>query len=266
MMHLGLPTPAHIPPIHVIPPMAVPLPPQMRRLEIPYTSTLNFTSNINPRTPLRILSPLKLAASTSAAASSSPSSTVAPRRLNPPGPLKIVTSTIRDHGFRGLWVGHTGTLLRETGGTAAWFAVKEWVAGSLKDRRLRGTESIESTDSASNPHKRVHVGEATDDLLPWESAVSGAISGAACVLALYPADTVKSAMQTREEMRPSSSSASPSSYFNNKPPSFWKTCVQMYKMHGIRGLYAGCGMTVARALPSSAIVFVTYDGLSAWVG
>lgn len=36
----------------------------------------------------------------------------------------------------------------------------------------------------------------------------------------------------------------------------------MYKARGVRGLYAGGGMTIARAIPSSAIVFVVYDGLN----
>jgi ornithine carrier protein len=88
------------------------------------------------------------------------------------------------------------------------------------------------------------------------------VSGAACVLALYPADTVKSAMQTEEELlshqrRPAPAAGS---------PSFYRTFTKMYARHGVRGLYAGCGMTVVRAVPSSGIVFVVYDGLSAWIG
>ncbi|KAK7046662.1 mitochondrial carrier domain-containing protein [Favolaschia claudopus] len=169
----------------------------------------------------------------------------------PPGLVEIVRSTVATHGVRGLWLGHTGTILRETGGTASWFAVKEWVAGKLLERRLGPNRTTRSSDS----------------LLTWESAFAGAVSGAACVLALYPADTVKSAVQTEEELlshRFSSSrerKAAPT-----KPPSFYRTFVKMYTSHGVRGLYAGCGMTVLRAVPSSGVVFVVYDGLSAWIG
>jgi ornithine carrier protein len=160
----------------------------------------------------------------------------------PPGLVAIVRSTIASHGVRGLWLGHTGTILRETGGTASWFAVKEWVASALLERRL-GPKPSNTT------------------LLPWESAIAGAVSGAACVLALYPADTVKSAMQTEEELlshrqRPA----------RLAPASFYRTFRKIYAVHGVRGLYAGCGMTVVRAVPSSGIVFVVYDGLSAWIG
>ncbi|KAJ7695458.1 mitochondrial carrier [Mycena rosella] len=160
----------------------------------------------------------------------------------PPGLVAIVRATIASHGIRGLWLGHTGTILRETGGTASWFAVKEWVASALLDRRL----------GPSRPN---------NNLLPWESAVAGAISGAACVLALYPADTVKSAMQTEEELLSHRAGA-----HKLAPASFYRTFRKMYTMHGVRGLYAGCGMTVLRAVPSSGIVFVVYDGLSAWIG
>ncbi|KAJ3822647.1 mitochondrial carrier domain-containing protein, partial [Lentinula raphanica] len=106
----------------------------------------------------------------------------------PARPFSIARHVVATNGLRGLWLGHTGTVLRETGGTAVWFAVKEWVARVLKDRR--------STSGFSSAEKNPSTA-----LLPWESAFSGAIAGAVCVAALYPADTVKSAMQTEEELR-----------------------------------------------------------------
>ncbi|KAF7323876.1 hypothetical protein MKEN_00609000 [Mycena kentingensis (nom. inval.)] len=164
-----------------------------------------------------------------------------------PGLVEVTRSTIAAHGIKGLWLGHTGTLLRETGGTSAWFAVKEWVASQLLSRRL-GPDYHKDKESA---------------LLPWESAVAGAVSGAACVLAIYPADTVKSAMQTEEELL---SNRAQTAAQRTPPLSFYQTFRKMYRTHGVRGLYAGGGMTVARAVPSSGIVFLVYDGLSAWIG
>ncbi|TFK41607.1 mitochondrial carrier domain-containing protein [Crucibulum laeve] len=178
-----------------------------------------------------------------------------------PGPFSILRTTVERHGVTGLWLGHTGTILRETGGSAAWFVVKEWVAGLLKERRLRHTLTDELI-----PRARVDV---STTLLPWESAVSGAIAGAVGALVLYPADTVKSAMQTEEELRSHTlTKVKLSSAKSSKPlvNGFWKTAVHMYKIHGVRGLYAGCGMTVVRAVPSSGIIFVVYDGLTAWFG
>ncbi|KAF5362595.1 hypothetical protein D9758_009588 [Tetrapyrgos nigripes] len=190
-----------------------------------------------------------------------------------PGPFSIIRNILKTNGIRGLWLGHTGTLLRETGGTASWFAMKEYVARLLIARH---------PPSPSPPA-----------LLPWESALAGSVSGAFCVAALYPADTVKSVMQTEEELlshrastataarewavgtsssstSPTSSSSSPS---QSKPKvrlkpssSFLSTFVTIYRSHGFRGLYSGCGMTMARAVPSSGIVFLVYDGLVARFG
>ncbi|KAJ7057844.1 mitochondrial carrier domain-containing protein [Mycena amicta] len=164
-----------------------------------------------------------------------------------PGLVEVVRSTVAAHGVKGLWLGHAGTVVRETGGTSAWFAVKEYVASTLLARRL-------------GPSYHLEPGSV---LLPWESAVSGAVSGAACVLAFYPADTVKSAMQTEEELlsHRRQRDAKPSPRL-----SFYQTFLKLYKAHGVRGLYAGGGMTALRAVPSSGIVFVVYDGLSAFVG
>ncbi|KAF8886507.1 mitochondrial carrier domain-containing protein [Infundibulicybe gibba] len=150
------------------------------------------------------------------------------------GPLSVLMSVIRTNGLRGLWLGHTGTLIRETGGTAAWFGTKEFVASLLVARRIK-RDHTSSLPPAS-----------AQQLRTWESAVSGACAGAAFNLALFPADTVKSIMQTEEELR----------------PTVGGTLRAMYLAQGIKGLYAGCGITVARSIPSSAMIFVIYDSLS----
>lgn len=165
-----------------------------------------------------------------------------------PGPISVLTSVIRNTGLRGLWLGHTGTAIRETGGGAAWFGTKEYVASLLVKRRLKNEGPPTS--------KRV-------DLRPWESALSGACAGAAFNFVLFPADTVKSAIQTEEELRPKTR------VLGEKlppKPTFLGTFKAMYKAQGIKGLYAGCGITVARSIPSSAIIFLIYDGLNKYLG
>ncbi|KAF5390108.1 hypothetical protein D9757_003829 [Collybiopsis confluens] len=279
-------TPARVPPIHSpIAPKLLPKDPISSSI-YPHPSASRPT--LKPATPHSGTSPL-------------------------PGPLTIVRNVLASNGVGGLWLGHTGTVLRETGGTAVWFAVKEWIARVLKDRRLNDTQ-FDTQAKSSIP------------LLPWESAFSGAVAGAVCVAALYPADTVKSAMQTEEELREmrtyqrralsaakewatssssalslSSSTSSPTlstSSTASKPlpkllstaaatttksmaletskkvietaatnagsMSFLQTFLQIYRTHGAKGLYSGCGMSMARAVPSSGIVFVVYDGLTAW--
>jgi ornithine carrier protein len=160
-----------------------------------------------------------------------------------PGPLQIVASVWQKQGVRGLWLGHTGTLIRETGGSAAWFTTKEAVAGYLASRRLSTKDSLSSISSASSK-------PGPPPPLPWESAVAGACAGAAYNLALFPADTVKSAVQTAEELRP-----------GQPRPTYFGMARALWAAQGMRGLYAGCGITIARSVPSSALVFAMYDGL-----
>jgi ornithine carrier protein len=266
---LNVPTPPRVPPIHV---PVLPKPPPRD----PTSSSIYARQSPPPQSIRTSLSPI-ITSST---------------KHHLPGPLAIVRNIIATNGVKGLWLGHTGTVLRETGGTAVWFSVKEWVGRLLKERRTKTEHSSSS-------------------LLPWESAFAGAISGAVCVAALYPADTVKSAMQTEEELRemrvyqqrassaarewstspPSTtltptSSTSSASYSTSKQPltassvlssalkrssraspesmSFLGTFLKIYRTHGAKGLYSGCGMSMARAVPSSGIVFVVYDGLRAW--
>jgi len=156
-----------------------------------------------------------------------------------PGPIAVLKSVVKNGGLRGLWLGQTATLIRETGGGAAWFTTKEYVARQLVARRKEKT---------NDKH-----------LKPWESAVAGACAGAMYNFVLFPADTIKSAIQTEEELRPTRPTVD-----GKVPPrpTFVGTAAAMYRAQGIRGLYAGCGITVARSIPSSAIIFLIYDGLS----
>ena len=44
-----------------------------------------------------------------------------------PGPLAVLKEVVRSSGVRGLWLGQVATLVRETGGSGAWFLCKEYV-------------------------------------------------------------------------------------------------------------------------------------------
>lgn len=168
-----------------------------------------------------------------ATATISPSAVTASLRALP-GPVEIIANISRQSGIRGFWLGHTGTLIRETGGSAAWFSTKEFIASLLITR---------SPGPSLDGRRR--------ELKTWESAVSGACAGASYNLALFPADTVKSTMQTEAELRPGS----------QQGRSFWAVGKEMWMKQGVKGLYAGCGVTIARSIPSSAIIFCIYDGL-----
>lgn len=174
----------------------------------------------------------------------------------PEGPWSIIRSVVRSYGLRGLWLGHTGTMLRESGGSALWFSTKEWTASWLHNRRRQGDLDLKA------PRKK------KEGPSPWESALAGALAGGVSTLLLYPADTVKSAVQTEDEFRPRPLPAAPGKISGSsvRPNSaFMAVAKQMYVANGIKGFYAGCGMTVVRAVPGSAVIFAVYDGLSAWL-
>jgi ornithine carrier protein len=166
-----------------------------------------------------------------------------------PGPFAIIASTIRSQGLKGLWLGQTGTLIRETGGGAAWFTTKEFVSSLFLARRAKGGGAGGTNDPSSK------------QLQPWESAASGACAGVAYNVVLFPADSVKSAIQTEQELRPRKPGMPPM-----PKTTFSGTFKAIYKAQGLKGLYAGMGITVARAAPSSAIIFVIYDTLDKHFG
>ncbi|KAK7202882.1 mitochondrial carrier domain-containing protein, partial [Myxozyma melibiosi] len=136
----------------------------------------------------------------------------------------------QSNGISGFWRGQLGTLFRETGGSAAWFGAYEFMSSLLRASR--------PADSQSNSQ--------------FIAMVSGACAGIAYNISLFPADSVKSRMQTDSVLGTGDSQQG-----------FWTVAKNMYKSGGIKVLYRGCGMTVARAAPSSAIIFLVYENLKA---
>lgn len=152
------------------------------------------------------------------------------------GPLALIADTVRQNGIRGLWLGQTGTFLRECGGSAAWFGTYEFVA------RLLVAEHQKKAPAG-------HVASKAD-LAAWELMLAGAMGGIAYNVSLFPADCVKSTMQTSAELHP-----------DRPTPGFGETFLNIYRTRGIRGLYAGCALTCLRSGPSSAMIFGLFETL-----
>jgi ornithine carrier protein len=105
----------------------------------------------------------------SSSASSAPHSAPPPakpdfKRL--PGPFTILRQIIVTKGLRGLWLGQTGTLLRETGGSSAWFTGFEVVSRMFMRRR-----------EVSQGLEKGSVKKA--DLTAWELCCAGGFAGRA---------------------------------------------------------------------------------------
>jgi len=62
--------------------------------------------------------------------------------------------------------------------------------------------------------------------------------------AFYPADTVKSMVQTNP---------------HHMGKGFWETFLHIYRAEGYRGLYRGWVITASRAAPAHAVIFAVYE-------
>lgn len=130
-----------------------------------------------------------------------------------------------------------GTLLRETGGSAAWFGSYEGVSAAF--RRGHDKPNIIGAESGEKTSLPIH-----------QQMFAGAVAGMSYNFAFFPADTIKSRMQTEEV-----------GTWNGSRPTFWGVGKTIWQQHGLKGLYRGCGITVARAAPSSALIFSIYETL-----
>lgn len=169
------------------------------------------------------------------------------QRKAPLRPIPVIKEIWRHEGLRGFWHGQMGTLIREAGGCAAWFGSKETTSKWFRERNERAL--------VKRGGSQQDVLESRDKALPlWQQAIAGASAGMSYNFLFFPADTVKSRMQT-----------SPISGAENGGGGVKKTFVEetraLWKQAGIKGFYRGCGITVLRSAPSSAFIFMVYDGL-----
>ncbi|GAB7347995.1 hypothetical protein MBLNU459_g5493t1 [Dothideomycetes sp. NU459] len=156
-----------------------------------------------------------------------------------PRPLTLIAAIYRHHGISGFWHGQTGTLIREMGGSAAWFGGYESI--SVAFRRLRR-------------QNQVAAGKVEDDSAPlplYQQLLAGAVAGMSYNFIFYPADTIKSRMQTEEV----------GALAARQRKTFWSVGSALWNQHGLKGMYRGCGITVFRSAPSSALIFSIYEFL-----
>lgn len=157
-------------------------------------------------------------------------------------PMAVIKDIFRHEGFLGFWHGQLGTLIREAGGCAAWFGSKETTSNFFMKRNLAKAKSpAEREATLANP-------------LPlWQQAVAGASAGVSYNFLFFPADTVKSRMQTS----PSGAGVVKSTFAGES--------VALWRQAGLKGFYRGCGITCLRSAPSSAFIFMVFDGLKKYV-
>ncbi|EPS31909.1 hypothetical protein PDE_06868 [Penicillium oxalicum 114-2] len=159
--------------------------------------------------------------------------------LKPIGPLGMVVRVFREEGLRGFWRGQMGTLIRETGGSAAWFGGYEAATSLLRSYSQPGSS------------------ESTESLPVHQQMLAGASAGISYNFLFYPADTIKSRMQTADVSLLAAS---------GERQTFASVGRAIWRQQGLKGLYRGCGITCARSAPSSAFIFSVYEGLRSYFG
>lgn len=135
--------------------------------------------------------------------------------------MGMIRHSVREEGLSVLYRGHVGTLLREIPGTAGWFGAYETLLRMLTP-----------------------PGVAREALPGWKVVLAGALGGTVYWSAMYPADTIKSAMQNARA---------------GEARGFLDTGRSIFARGGLRGLYAGLVPTLLRAAPANAAVFLAYE-------
>ena len=134
------------------------------------------------------------------------------------GTIQCIRESFLREGPGVFFKGWTSTLLREIPGSAAWFGCYE-----------------------AYVHHMTPTGEEPS---PSTIIVGGGLGGMGYWTAFYPADSVKTVLQSSE----------------NKG-SFSGTFMRLLREGGIRKLYRGLTPTLMRALPANAAVFYVYEVL-----
>jgi ornithine carrier protein len=96
-------------------------------------------------------------------------------------------------------------------------------------------------------------------LATWQLMVAGGCAGVAFNATFFPADVLKSIFQTQSNAQlgvPAGLS---------KRQAVYHVVRKIYRADGVRGFYQGLGITVLRAIPSNAVIFLTFETLSSWL-
>lgn len=134
---------------------------------------------------------------------------------------QITRELYKAKGVRGLWRGHVATMLRECGGSMTWFGNYEFVI-----------QHFAKGDKNYKP--KIH-----------ELMIAGACAGIGYHCTLFPADTVKSILQTNDKAG----------------LTFVAVVKQIYRIKGIMGFYSGIGVTLFKSIPTSSMMFIAYEKL-----
>ncbi|KAI7874615.1 mitochondrial carrier domain-containing protein [Mucor mucedo] len=147
------------------------------------------------------------------------------------GPRQLIKQIYKQQGMRGFFKGFMPTCVRETGGSAFWFGAYEYSCRWIL---------LHNSGDGIRTKK---------DLSAAELMLAGACGGIAYNVSFFPVDVIKSRMQ-----------------ISTGPSSFREVAKEIYRGARMGGFYRGCGMTAAKSAPANAIIFMTYELLTRYLG
>ena len=134
--------------------------------------------------------------------------------------LHCASTVLRRDGPLAMYRGNTAMLAREIPGCMAYFLTFQLVARSL----LGPDETVQESPF-------------------YKHLLAGGLAGVAFWTALYPADVVKTRMQTQA----------------GHSGALLSSLAMLYKKEGFRAMYRGWGITVVRAFPANAVLLAVYQ-------
>ncbi|KAJ1920482.1 mitochondrial ornithine carrier protein [Mycoemilia scoparia] len=176
----------------------------------------------------------------SGVAGSGGATTAAASRTKFVGPISVIKSILAKKGVAGLYNGFSPTLARECLGSGFWFGTYEAICRGFlkyKERKLKEKGEVRVLSK--------------DDLHPLMLILAGGFAGVAYNSSSYPIDVIKSNIQTADVRSPQGS----------RPPGWVETARTVYANGGIKAFYRGLGITLIRAFPANAAMFMTYEYL-----
>jgi hypothetical protein len=141
-------------------------------------------------------------------------------------PVSVLREIIRSESgvLKSLYCGHVATLIREIPGGMIYFGTYENIVQLIvRVKKLKGREQVGALGLMS----------------------AGSIGGMAFWILTYPADFVKSRQQTQI-----------------LPQSGMEILREAYHQKGLRGIYAGLGISLIRAIPANAAIFYAYETMT----
>ncbi|KAF3790352.1 Mitochondrial thiamine pyrophosphate carrier [Nymphaea thermarum] len=146
------------------------------------------------------------------------------------GVLQATKDIFREEGFPGFWRGNVPALLMVMPYAAIQFTV------------LHKLKTFAAGSSKSEDHIR---------LSPYLSYLSGALAGTAATIGSYPFDLLRTVLASQGQPKVYSTMRS--------------AFLDIVRMRGVSGLYAGLSPTLVEIIPYAGLQFGTYDTFKRWV-